>query len=168
MPIIDKSTGKRNRWDLRLELQPVLPYWAIYRRLGYIWESFAKKNCLRYFLYLLYFGLHFKVEKIAFWKQILILFEQKNDIFEKILVTSWDFRKSEEKFHNKFWLPPTLPPLWKFSLALTYPLYFWSSLYLIMLAHLNIDWNAVICMSGFAEDSSNLTLTYPWSIHPLP
>jgi hypothetical protein len=42
------------------------------------------------------------VEKIAFWKQILILFEQKNDIFEKILVTSWDFRKSEEKFHNKF------------------------------------------------------------------
>jgi hypothetical protein len=29
-------------------------------------------------------------------------FGLKNDIFEKNLLTSWDFRKSEEKFPNKF------------------------------------------------------------------
>jgi hypothetical protein len=42
------------------------------------------------------------VEKIAFWKKILGFFWRKNDIFEKNLVTSWDFHKSEEKFPYKF------------------------------------------------------------------
>jgi hypothetical protein len=42
------------------------------------------------------------VEKIAFWKKILGFFWRKNDIFEKNLVTSWDFHKSEEKFPCKF------------------------------------------------------------------
>jgi len=93
-----------------LILRPVLPYWAIYRRLGYIWESFATKILsLLLFIFATFWATF--VGQLQGWKVVFL---------KKVLTFLAELLWYSQIWREIFQKILTPPPL-NFSLTLTLP-----------------------------------------------